>query len=208
MTSWWTFLDHWQIKSRPSNSTWLTCFRSDRAIQFDRRQKKKRYTHMTCYVLNYTSPRERAFFSLTHFLIWFPLKHRLSFELNSETRGRLQRTIYLTLREQRSWRNYQRRIGLHLRVLMQAIASPRFFMHHPLWVSKSEVPFVLIVVQPRDKLGQTMTLYGYMPCLLLGVNGRMSRLISPLGFSFASRGVTKDWCSNIKRECKFQQEDI
>ena len=77
--------------------------------------------------------------------------------------------------------------GLHLWVLMPSIASTRVCMNHPLWVSKSEVPFVLIIFQPRDKLVQTMTLDGDTPHFLPGVNGRVSRLISPLGFKFSSR---------------------
>ena len=72
-------------------------------------------------------------------------------------------------------------------VLMQAIASLIVCMHHPLWVSKLEVPFVLIIVQKRDKLVQIMTLYGDMPRLLPVVNGRMIRLVIPLGFSICFR---------------------
>ena len=72
---------------------------------------------------------------------------------------------------------------LHLVVLIQAIASLRIFMHHPMWVSKSDLPFVLIVVQPRDKFVQTMPSDRYTTRLLPGVNGAMSRLIIPLGFS-------------------------
>ena len=206
MNSWWKHLNHWWIKSRPSRSNWLTFLRSNRYVQLDRRKKKTNYTHRTCYVLNYTSPRERTFFSLAHFLLWFPSKHRLSFEWNSDTRGRIQQSIYVTLRERRAWRNYQERIGLHIRVLMPAISYPRVCMHHPLWVSKLEIPFVLIIVQPRDKLVQTITLYRETPRLLPGINGIMSRLISPLGFLFSSREFTKDCCSNIKREFKCQQE--
>ena len=81
-------------------------------------------------------------------------------------------------------------------------------MNNPLCVSKLEVPFVLIIVQLRDKLVQTITLDRDTSRLLPGINGRMSRLIIPLGFSFASRGVTKYWCYNIKREFKCQQEYI
>ena len=158
MTSWWTFLNHWHRKSSPSDSTWLISLRSNRNVQLDQRHKKTNYTHMTFYALNYTSPHERKFFHLTHFLLWFPSKHCMSFEFNSETRGRLQQSIYLTLRERRAWRNNQRCIGLHLRVLMQELSSPRFCIHHPLLVSKLEVPFVLIILLPRDKLVQTMTL--------------------------------------------------
>ena len=47
-----------------------------------------------------------------------------------------------------------------------------------------------------------MTSEGDTPCLLPGVNGRMSRLIIPLGFSFASRVLTKDCCANIKIDNK------
>ena len=90
--------------------------------------------------------------------------------------------MYLTLREQRSRRKYQRRRGLNLGVLMQSIAYTRVCMHHPLWVSKLEVPLVMIIVQSREKLVQTMTLDGDTSFLLSGVNGRMSRLIRPLGF--------------------------
>ena len=71
-------------------------------------------------------------------------------------------------------------------------------MHYPLCVSKSELPLVLIIVQPIDKIVQTMTLDRDTPHLLPGVNGRMSSLISLLGFSFDSRGVTKYLCYNIK----------
>ena len=116
--------------------------------------------------------------------------------------------MYLTLKEKRAWRKYQRRIGSHLRVLMQSIASPRVCMHHRLYISKSEVPFILIIMQQMEKLVQIMTLDRDTSHLLPGVNRGMRRLISPLGFSFSSREVTKDWCSNIKRECKFQQEEI
>ena len=50
------------------------------------------------------------------------------------------------------------------------------------WVSKSEVPFVLIIVHLRDKLVQTTTLDEDTPRFLPCVNGRMIRLISPLDF--------------------------
>ena len=43
---------------------------------------------------------------------------------------------------------------MNIKVLIQAIESPRVFMHHPLRVSKLEVPFVVIIVQPRGKLVQ------------------------------------------------------
>ena len=147
MTSWWIFLNHWQRKSIPSKSNWLTCLSSNRAVQLDCSQKRTKYTHMTCYVLNYTSPCERTFFSLIHFLLWFTSKHLLSFELNSETRGRLQQIIHLTLREKSERRKYKMRRRLHLGVLMQAIAPNRVFMHNPLRVSKLKVTFILIIVQ-------------------------------------------------------------
>ena len=142
-------LKHWRRKLCPSKSTCLTYLRNNRSVQLDCRQKKTHYTHMDCYMLNYTSPRESKFFSLTYFLLWITPKHFQSFELNSETRGRLHQSMYLKLREWRARRRYQRRRGFHLRVLIQAIESPRVCMHHPLWVSKSEVSFILIIVQPR-----------------------------------------------------------
>ena len=182
MTSWWTSLNHWRRKSIASKSTWLKCFKSNRAVQLYFSHKKTKYPPMTCYVMNYTSPSERTSFSLTHFLHWFPSKHHLSLELNSKTRGRLKQSIYMTLREKRAWIKYQSQIWLHIGVLMQSIESPRDCIHHSLWVSKSEVPFVLIIVQPRDKLVQTMTLDRDTHFLLPYLNGRMSRLISLLGF--------------------------
>ena len=182
MTLWCTFLNHCPRKASPSNITWLSCLRSDRAFQLYWRHEKTKYTHMTCYVLNWTSPRERNFFSLTHFLLWFMSKYCLIFELNSETKGRLQQSVYLTLSERRARIKYQRWRVLHLGLLMQSIVSPSFCMHHPLWVSKLEVTFVLIIVHPKDKLFRTITLDGDTPCLLTGVNVRMIRLISPLLF--------------------------
>ena len=150
MTSWWEFLNHWQRKSIPSKSNWLTYFKRDRDTQFDCRQNNTKYTHMTFYLLNYNPPRKRKFFSLTNFLPWFPLKHRLSFEFNSETRGKVHQIMYLKLRDRRARREYQRRRGLHLWVLTQPIVSTIVCMNHQLWVTKSEVPFVLIIVRPWD----------------------------------------------------------
>ena len=67
MTSWWNVLNHLQRKPTPSMSTRLTCLTSNIAVQLDRRKNKTKYIHMACYVLNYTSPRERKLFSPTHF---------------------------------------------------------------------------------------------------------------------------------------------
>ena len=59
-----------------------------------------------------------TFFSLTHFLLWFTSTHRMSFEMFSETIGRLHRSMYLTLRKTIAWRKCHRRRGFHIGVLM------------------------------------------------------------------------------------------